>query len=659
MTLRSRLWLVLAGLFLVPLVVGALVLLLVVPSARSDRTDQNLVTASAGVRAELVDECNQMGLVAKAAALQAGVGTAGDAAHAPVDKDHTADYVAVLDESGTVQAAAGTPPPGTDNRPLDLPACTDTSSTSTSPVVSQKVTVKGPAGGSFTAVAAERLDGELLADVQARTTAVGQVVLLRGGKAVFSTTDRATTAALVAAARQPGVVHADGWTARVAVARAGVPWTTIVTSDTRSGGSSVPLFVLILLLGALAAGALVTVVARNLSKPYAEITEAAERVARGELDTPMAASGEGEAGRLGSAVMTMTDELRRSVAAVERSRDDLRDSLERIGDTLTSTHDLDGLLQVVLETAVVTLQAQAGVVLHLSADRLQLVAEHGLHETGLTAPAMVAPGEGVLGRVLSTGETARGRLGSGPEDLTPVESEPSTGEVLAVPLRGMGNVVGVLALYDRVDGRPFDNGDEDGLRTLAGQASIAVDNVHLHHEAQRLSTTDPLTGLWNFRYLSMSLAREIERSTRFDRPLAVLMLDLDHFKQVNDVHGHARGDTVLRELAQRVQEQIREVDTFARYGGEEFVVVLPETTVEGAAQLAERICEAIRREPFRVEGEAPLDITLSIGGAAFPDHGSTPATLMRSADRALYVAKAEGRNRWHVPGAESETLAGR
>ena len=105
--------------------------------------------------------------------------------------------------------------------------------------------------------------------------------------------------------------------------------------------------------------------------------------------------------------------------------------------------------------------------------------------------------------------------------------------------------------------------------------------MHLHHEAQRLSTTDPLTGLWNFRYLSMSLAREIERSTRFDRPLAVLMLDLDHFKQVNDEHGHARGDSVLRELAHRVQEQIREVDTFARYGGEEFVVVLPETDGRG------------------------------------------------------------------------------
>ena len=153
--------------------------------------------------------------------------------------------------------------------------------------------------------------------------------------------------------------------------------------------------------------------------------------------------------------------------------------------------------------------------------------------------------------------------------------------MLAVPVRSMGNVIGVVALYDRIDGRAFERADEDALRTLAGQASIAIDNVQLHQEAQRLSTTDALTGLWNFRYLSMSLAREIERSTRFDRPLAVLMLDLDHFKQVNDTHGHARGDSVLRELAHRVQEQIREVDTFARYGGEEFVVVLPETTRRG------------------------------------------------------------------------------
>ncbi len=566
------------------------------------------------------------------------------------------DYAAVLDGEGAVQASRGRLPGGA--APGDLPSCTDpaTSGMSRAPVVAQRYAPTKGSDAVPTGVVAKRLAGGLIDDVRLRSATPGEVVLLAGDDVVLSTLGRDATASLVRATRdRTGVVAVDGWSARVTPPGQGVPWTSVVAVRD-DGGRNNGLFVLILLAGGVCAGALVTVVARNLSRPYAEITAAAERVAGGDLDTSITASTDGEAGRLGSAFNTMTDELRRSVVEVERSRDDLRDSLERIGDTLTSTHDLDGLLQVVLDTAVVTLQARAGAVLHLQADRLQLVAEHLLYENGLPAPAAVTPGTGVLGRVLSSGESARGPLGS--PGLVAAETEPAEGDVLAVPLRSLGNVVGVVALYDRVDGRTFDAADEDALRTLANQASIAVDNIHLHHEAQRLSTTDALTGLWNFRYLSMSLAREIERSTRFDRPLAVLMLDLDHFKAVNDTYGHARGDTVLRELAQRVQELIREVDTFARYGGEEFVVVLPETTVEGAAQLAERICAGVRREPFRHDGEDPLNISVSIGGAAFPIHGQTPATLMRAADQALYAAKGHGRDRWHVPGAESVPAAG-
>jgi two-component system cell cycle response regulator len=651
MTLHRRLWIVLAGLFFVPLVVGALVLLLVVPSARSDRTDSDASTASAAVRAELSDECAEVNLAAQVVALTAVAGTPAAAVAAV---DGRVDYATVLDPGGTPLATEGRLPDGASVGAL--PQCSDRRASSAVPVVAQRFAARQGTTTAPTAVVAKRLDRELLDDIRQRGSTPGEIVLLAGDQVVLSTLDRDQTDAVVRATRdRSGLVDLDGWTARVSKPQHGVPWTTVVAvRDT--GGRNNGLFALILIAGAVAAGALVTVVARNLSQPYAEITAAAERVAGGDLDTSISAATEGEAGRLGSALNTMTGELRRSVAEVERSRDDLRDSLERIGDTLTSTHDLDGLLQVVLDTAVVTLQARAGAVLHLQADRLQLVAEHLLHENGLPAPAAVTPGTGVLGRVLSTGESARGRLGS--PGLVAAETEPAEGDVLAVPLRSMGNVVAVVALYDRLDGRSFELADEDALRTLANQASIAVDNIHLHHEAQRLSTTDALTGLWNFRYLSMSLAREIERSTRFDRPLAVLMLDLDHFKQVNDAHGHARGDTVLRELAQRVQEQIREVDTFARYGGEEFVVVLPETSVEGAAQLAERICVAVRRQPFRVEGEEPLDISVSIGGAAFPDHGQTPATLMRAADKALYVAKGAGRDQWHVPGADSVPAIG-
>jgi two-component system, cell cycle response regulator len=161
-----------------------------------------------------------------------------------------------------------------------------------------------------------------------------------------------------------------------------------------------------------------------------------------------------------------------------------------------------------------------------------------------------------------------------------------------------------------------------------------------------LSRTDPLTSLWNYRYLTLALGHEIERATRFDRPLTVLMLDLDRFKQINDHYGHQVGDAVLIELAGRMRTEVREVDTVARYGGEEFVVVLPETDATGAARAAERLGTAIRSSRFCADSRHPLVVTASIGVAVFPDHGSTASRLLRSADDALYAAKDGGRDCW-------------
>jgi diguanylate cyclase (GGDEF)-like protein len=245
--------------------------------------------------------------------------------------------------------------------------------------------------------------------------------------------------------------------------------------------------------------------------------------------------------------------------------------------------------------------------------------------------------------------SVRGELGSSPE-LRPAAHEPQHGSVLAVPLRRPPHVFGVIALFAPTAGTPFDAAEESALQALAGPASIAVQNVLLHAEATRASTIDPLTGIWNFRYLMASLNREVERAHRFERSLSVLMLDLDRFKRVNDTHGHQRGDAVLREFAARVQGEIREVDTLARYGGEEFAVVLPETSAEGAENLSERICAAIRATPFAGEGgdegEDDVIVTVSIGGAVYPDQGQSSAALLKAADQALYRAKNDGRNRW-------------
>jgi diguanylate cyclase (GGDEF)-like protein len=148
--------------------------------------------------------------------------------------------------------------------------------------------------------------------------------------------------------------------------------------------------------------------------------------------------------------------------------------------------------------------------------------------------------------------------------------------------------------------------------------------------------------------------REVERSIRFDRPLSVLAIDLDHFKDVNDNHGHPAGDAVLSEVAHRLQNEVREVDLVFRQGGEEFVVLLPETDLEGAERAAERICRALRDTPVRLSaddpelGELVTSITASIGVAVYPLHGATGPEVLEAADDALYAAKAAGRDTWRV-----------
>ena len=165
-------------------------------------------------------------------------------------------------------------------------------------------------------------------------------------------------------------------------------------------------------------------------------------------------------------------------------------------------------------------------------------------------------------------------------------------------------------------------------------------------ELERLSVTDPLTGLANRRRLMAELEREVLRSGRLERPCAVMMLDVDHFKHFNDTYGHPAGDEVLRRLADVLRRTVREVDTPARYGGEEFMVILPETPHAQAAAIAERIRARVADERFAPAGDGEqAGVTISIGLAGFPGDGTSPEALIEAADDALYRAKEGGRNR--------------
>lgn len=166
-----------------------------------------------------------------------------------------------------------------------------------------------------------------------------------------------------------------------------------------------------------------------------------------------------------------------------------------------------------------------------------------------------------------------------------------------------------------------------------------------HEEIHRLTLLDPLTGAHNRRSLAEYLDREIERAGRHSRPIAVLMIDVDHFRQVNDRFGHPGGDLVLRELAARLRELARHEDLICRYGGEEFAVALPETDLPGAVIAAERYRRAVAGKFFNVEGDS-FAVTVSVGAAAIhPGESRTASELLKQADAQMYEAKRSGRNR--------------
>jgi diguanylate cyclase (GGDEF)-like protein len=223
---------------------------------------------------------------------------------------------------------------------------------------------------------------------------------------------------------------------------------------------------------------------------------------------------------------------------------------------------------------------------------------------------------------------------------------------ICVPLAAQGETLGVLYIEDT--GQALKSGSNsrtewDNLQRIATAAgeriSLALGNLNLREILRNQSIRDPLTGLFNRRYMEESLARELHRAARKDRKVALIMIDVDHFKDFNDTFGHQAGDMLMQELAGTLKSRVRASDIACRYGGEEFVLILSEADADGASSCMEQVRAEIKQYHLHHHGQALGSVTVSAGVAVFPDHADDADALVRAADLALYRAKSEGRDK--------------
>ena len=402
-----------------------------------------------------------------------------------------------------------------------------------------------------------------------------------------------------------------------------------------------------------------------LTRPLRRLAGAMARAAAGDLSVRAEVRGEDEIAQLGRSFNRMLE----TAARLESEGVDARGGLARAQQQLSLQGELErantelsrrftalSLLYHVSRSLNATLELPEllGRISSLVTERLRI--EHFsvllLNPEGrLEEAACVPPRASGTRAVFRIGEGAAGRAAesqlpvylpdlSRAGDARPLG--PPTGSLLSLPVVHQGRLLGVLNLQ-RSAPEAFAAEEVELLAAVADQAAMAIQNARLHAETVALSITDALTGLANRRHLFRQLEQEVARAARFRTQVSVVMLDLDHFKHLNDASGHLAGDAVLRQVAEVLRGQVRRVDVVARYGGEEFCLVLPQVGKTDAVEVAEKLRRSIAEQAF---GAWPAGhITASAGVAHLPGDATTLEGLLEAADAALYASKHRGRNR--------------
>ncbi len=367
------------------------------------------------------------------------------------------------------------------------------------------------------------------------------------------------------------------------------------------------------------------------------------------LRQPLVLAGFGWAGMATLALGYYVGDLTRQTRHITAINADLRQAQQQLGAlhqialSLSTTLDGNRLMEIILEQLGKLWGYDYGAILLVDEESgdLVLAAAHGYEaHVGMH----MKPDEGICGAVLKSGMPVC--VGDIEADGRYVYGVPGAKSELAVPLTWEGKTLGVLNVEAKMHDA-FGATDVALLTTVAEQAASYLANARLHHHTRQLAITDPHTGLFNYRHYMDQVSSMVNQAQLTGSHFSLLMLDLDHFKRVNDTYGHPTGDVVLEQAAKLLRLSCRGMDQVYRYGGEEFAVILPDADKAVAALVADRIRERIASHTFISRQGRPLDfrMTISIGVGAYPQDGVTQVDLILAADRALYAAKRTGRNK--------------
>jgi two-component system, cell cycle response regulator len=383
---------------------------------------------------------------------------------------------------------------------------------------------------------------------------------------------------------------------------------------------------------------IVLVVQIDLQRPLRRLDRAVAALARDEYDVPVPPIANDEIGRLASSFEEMRRQLRATIAAT-RAR-------AVIASELNSPQPLETALSEVCVQLRSSADADSAFILVSGSEMTDNFAVTDGEHTEFDVAAL-------LGEAGPIGSAYRH---TGPDALligaAPGSAEASAGlrDFCVAPLKMGRSVLGVLGVARRQDG--FTSGDAALVSSSAEQVALALERYRFIAMMQRQASTDDLTGLYNHRFLVDYLGQQVALAERLSTPLAVLIIDLDHFKRVNDTYGHPAGDAVLSEFAHTLTGSVRRADLAARYGGEEFIVVMSNTAASDARLVAEKIRAAAEAMVLPIDGGgSTVLVTVSVGGAAYPEDTTTAAELLATADAALYDAKRGGRNRVCMAGS--------